>query len=236
MFDHPHHDLILTILNSVDQEFFWHAGIYFGGGTYITFRYGEYRWSKDVDFVCPVGPGYHDLRARLFEHGHDAIFKDTSKITLLREPVADQYAVRQAVQVDGTLIKFEVVLESRIQLGEPDVFDWCPVPCLNTVDCFAEKLLANADRWSDRSIESRDLIDLAVLRYHHETPAEAIEKAESAYPVMKPLQRAIEMFQADATYRDKCFTGLQVHDRKHIIDGLDLLAADFGDYHQLGVV
>jgi hypothetical protein len=45
---------------------------------------------------------------------------------------------------------------------------------------------------------------------------------------MKPLQRAIEMFQADATYRDKCFTGLQVHDRKHIIDGLDLLAADFG--------
>jgi len=227
VFNHPHHNLILKILNSVDRNFFAEAGICFGGGTYITFRYGEYRWSKDVDFICQVGAGYRELRQRLFDHGQDAIFTDTSNITLLREPVADQYAVRQGIEVDGTIIKFEIVLESRIQLGEPDRLDWCPVPCLNTVDCFAEKLLANADRWSDRSIGSRDLIDLAVLRYHHEIPVTAIEKAETAYPVQQPLIRAIEEFQADAGYRNKCYEELEVHDRKHIIDGLDLLAADF---------
>lgn len=232
MFNHPHHNLILKILNAVDSEFFARAGIYFGGGTFITFCYGEYRWSKDVDFICPVSPenkeGYRELRERVFAHGHEGIFKDTSQITFPRELVANQNGVRQGIIVDDTLIKFEIVTEPRIQLGEPATYDWCPVLCLNVVDRFAEKLLANADRWSDRAIESRDLIDLAVLRYHHEIPSEAIDKAESTYTVIEPLKRAIEMFQGDATYREKCYTDLQVHDRKHIIDGLDRLAADFG--------
>lgn len=69
---------------------------------------------------------------------------------------------------------------------------WSPVPCLSLVDCIAEKLLANADRWADSSIESRDLIDLCVIRFNNTFPDAAKIKAENAYPVIEPLKRAIK--------------------------------------------
>jgi hypothetical protein len=37
----------------------------------------------------------------------------------------------------------------------------------------------------DDSVESRDLIDLAILRLQSPIPQEAIEKAEKAYEVMR---------------------------------------------------
>ena len=37
------------------------------------------------------------------------------------------------------------------------------VATLSRTDMFAEKLLANADRWNEKSVASRDIIDLAMM-------------------------------------------------------------------------
>jgi hypothetical protein len=46
------------------------------------------------------------------------------------------------------------------------------------VDRVAEKLLANGDRWADASTNSRDLIDLAMLKLNTEFPEVAIAKLQ----------------------------------------------------------
>ncbi|VAW71520.1 hypothetical protein MNBD_GAMMA10-2271 [hydrothermal vent metagenome] len=229
MFNREHHKKILLILQSLNASVFDEAGAYFGGGTLISLLHDEYRWSKDVDFICPVGPGYRRLR----ELVADGMFKPAlffSKTALLefpRDMVANQYGVRFLVIADGVPVKFEIVAESRLTLNIPDRFDWIPVPCLGFDDQCAEKLLANADRWLDTSVESRDLIDLAVLRLQREIPQAAIDKAELAYPVMTDLKRAVSQFQCSAKYRAKCFSALDIEVAPLIIDGIDLLARDF---------
>ncbi len=57
-------------------------------------------------------------------------------------------------------------------------------------------------------------------------PTEAIEKAQTAYPVIEPLKKAISFFQNNPNYRDKCFTALRIVKLSKIIDGIDLIAAD----------
>jgi predicted nucleotidyltransferase component of viral defense system len=223
-----HHQNILGILEAVNSRLFTDSQCYFGGGTLLALCYGEYRWSKDIDFMCPVGNGYRQLRTALAESGYSALFSDQSNINLPREYKADQYGVRFAVEMGGQLIKFEIVAEARLSLDAPAIYDWCPVPCLSFIDSYAEKLLANADRWLDKSIKARDLIDLCILRLQDKIPGRSLEKAEQAYPVVNPLTRAIESFQSNTNYRLQCYQALQIERPKHIIDGLDLLASDFG--------
>jgi Nucleotidyl transferase AbiEii toxin, Type IV TA system len=227
------HQKILTVLNSLNPSFFQKCGAFFGGGTHLALKYDEYRCSKDIDFMCPVGDGYRFLRRTIADEGYNAIFISRDQIHLPREIQANQYGVRFPVAIDGTVIKFEIVIEGRIQLGQPEYFDWSPIPCLNPVDSFAEKLLANSDRWLDASIESRDLIDLAVLRRYAPMPeaavlGSAIAKAEAAYPVIEPLKLAITHFQDKPDYRAKCYDSLMITTPVEILDGLDLLANDFG--------
>jgi hypothetical protein len=71
-------------------------------------------------------------------------------------------------------------------------------------------------------------------RLNSPIPQAAIEKAESAYPVIEPLKKAIPterfaiaFFQNYPNYRDKCFTALRIAEPSKIIDGIDLMAADF---------
>jgi len=80
----------------------------------------------------------------------------------------------------------------------------------------------------DDSIESRDIIDLAVLRLQSPISPEAINKAERAYEVIRPLKKAIQRFQERENYRENCFFGLQIDNLQipKIIDGIDLLASD----------
>ncbi len=81
---------------------------------------------------------------------------------------------------------------------------------------------------ADAATASTDLIDLSVLRLRSEIPRLSVEKAEKAYPVIEPLKKAIKNFQKEPIYRDKCFSELQVRNRVNVINGLDLLASDFG--------
>lgn len=230
MFDHEHHQKILGVLNGLNPEIFYEVGAFFGGGTLITLLYEEYRWSRDVDFICPIGPGYKRLRQIVAENNFkpSALFANTDSLDFPRDLMANQYGVRFAVISDGTPIKFEIVAEARIDLEPPETRDWLNVPCLSSVDRYAEKLLANADRWLDASIESRDLIDLAILRLHGEQSDKAIDKAEEAYPVLAPLEKSVKKFQGSEEYRHKCFSALEIAHRHLIIDGIDLLAADLG--------
>lgn len=224
-----HHNKILAILQSLNCNVLENGSAYFGGGTIIALDFDEYRWSKDIDFISSVTTeGYKYLREIVFDNGHEALFNDLSKIQLGR-CTTDQYGIRMSVSVNNTLIKTEIIAENRFQLDLPRYPSWSPVPCLSLNDCFTSKLLANSDRYSDNSVVSRDLIDLAVLRLQCPIPQSAFNKAEKAYVVVRPLKRAIELFQAKPEYRQKCFQGLQITQNwiPKIIDGIDLLSSDF---------
>lgn len=105
----------------------------------------------------------------LFDGGYKALFRDLSKIKL-GSGKTDQYGIRMIVNVDDTPIKLEIIAESRFNLDLPRYQPWSSVPCLSLNDCFTSKLLANSDRFLDNSVESRDLIDLAVLRLKSSIP------------------------------------------------------------------
>ncbi|MEM7762290.1 MAG: nucleotidyl transferase AbiEii/AbiGii toxin family protein [Cyanobacteria bacterium P01_A01_bin.40] len=76
-----HHNKILTILESFNQVLLNESFAYFGGGTLITLDSGEYRWSKDVDFICPVSTsGYKRLRTAIYDGGYQALFDDLTQI------------------------------------------------------------------------------------------------------------------------------------------------------------
>lgn len=74
-----YHHKILTILESLDAEVLNQGSAYFGGGTFLSLDFGEYCWSKDIDFISPVTSlEYRYLRTVVFEGGYKALFRDLS--------------------------------------------------------------------------------------------------------------------------------------------------------------
>jgi hypothetical protein len=220
------HELILIILQSLRAESLREWGIYFGGGTLISVLNGEHRLSQDLDFITN-DRGYRQLRNNIQERGYDAIFQNMDRLQFPRQIQADQYGVRFPIAIDHQIIKLEIIAEGRIELEEPIYPQELPVPCLSSLDCWAEKLLANADRWNDDRLRSRDLIDLSVLRLVSKMPQKAVTKAENAYNVIPALKSAIDRFQANGDWRYRCYQSLAIDRPDLIIDGIDLFAADF---------
>ncbi len=62
MFERAHHRRIATMLGALDGDLLQAHHCYFGGGTAIALRYGEYRESVDVDFLVSDVAGYRELR------------------------------------------------------------------------------------------------------------------------------------------------------------------------------
>jgi hypothetical protein len=178
-FARPQHNIIAEALRSMDAAFLERARCYFGGGTAIVLSNGEYRLSLDVDFLCADLDGYRELRVAARGKGAQAVFG--SSIETLRPFVADQYGIRGLFSLRGQRIKFEIIREGRIDL-DGAIDPTLGVPVLTVPDQFAEKLLANADRWYDRAVAYRDAIDLGYLvRANGSIPPRAIAKAEAAY-------------------------------------------------------
>ncbi len=227
IFEHLWHNKVLAILQSVRAEFFSSCQTYFGGGTLLALDYGEYRLSRDIDFLCPNGSDYSRLRRAIYEQGYSAIFAEVTAFTLIQEPRTDQYGVRFPILINGQTIKFEIISEGRISFESPSFPEWSPVACLSVSDRIAEKLLANSDRWADASTDAKDLIDLAILKILTPFPHSAIEKAEAAYPAIAPLQRAIQNFQNQPEYRLRCYERLNIKYPPQVINGLDLFALEF---------
>ncbi|MGE5864242.1 MAG: nucleotidyl transferase AbiEii/AbiGii toxin family protein [Rhizobacter sp.] len=180
MFERPHHRRIAQVLERLDCDALKEHRCYFGGGTAIALAHGEYRESVDVDFICDSVDGYRAMRSAV--DGSSLRWALKAPLDLAREPRVDQYGIRAAFKVDGVAIKFEIVHEGRIQLDAPVEADRiCGVWRLTDSDLAATKLMANADRWADSAVMSRDLIDLAMMTRTGTLPRSAVDKAERAY-------------------------------------------------------
>ncbi|WP_095203261.1 nucleotidyl transferase AbiEii/AbiGii toxin family protein [Mesorhizobium carmichaelinearum] len=178
-FRRPEHRIIGEALALMDRDLLTANKCWFGGGTAIVMKFGEYRRSLDVDFLCADADGYRELRTHAVERGVRAFFPEP--VEAVRDFQIDQYGLRTVVRLQGQLIKFEVIREGRIQL-QGDFDNDLKVPILTAADMFAEKLLANADRCQDRATAYRDAIDLGILiGIYGRIPAEALGKAQTAY-------------------------------------------------------
>ena len=178
-FVRPEHQIIAEMLERMDSRFLLDCECWFGGGTAIVLKLGEYRKSLDLDFLCASREGYRKLREGFFEHGVRAVFPEP--VQTLREVRADAYGIRMIVGLHGQPIRFEIVNEPRIELRgayDPDL----KVPALLPESMFAEKLLANADRCQDRAVAYRDALDLGrLVETYQAIPDAAVKAAEGAY-------------------------------------------------------
>jgi hypothetical protein len=214
-----------TILSAFDASLLAQHGCYFGGGTRIVLELEEFRISEDLDFLCSQREGFAELRRVAKTAGYDRLFTGPTRDQLAfpREIRTDQYGIRFPVECDGYLIKVELIHEGRIDLDPGTRPAWSPMDCISLPDCFAEKLLANADRWRDRQVLSRDAIDLAALRYSFgPIPGASWDKAVAAYKesVRTDLRKALDLLAKDAEYRQRCFEALSVSRSEEILAGV----------------
>jgi len=231
MFRREIYRTMARVLEALDAGVLAQTSFRFGGGTCLALAHGEYRVSRDLDFICSDPKGYADLRFSARERGYDALFSSAARaaLTFPREIRIDQYGLRFPVVVGGTSIRVKMIREARVALGAAAQAAWTQVPILSITDAFTEKLLANSDRWADSDDLSRDLLDLAVLRSAHgPVPEAAWSAAEGAYgpAPRQDLIRAAERFVADPDYQRRCFTGLDVEGEDGVVLGVKALLAD----------
>jgi len=222
---------VLAVLQDLRADVLADCRFLFAGGTRIVLELDEYRISKDIDFVCSEAEGYAELRLAATRQGYSALFTQNgqTRFQFPREMRVDQYGIRFPVGFDGDHLGVELIREARIDLDAGERPAWSPVDCLSMADCYAEKLLANSDRWADRQVLSRDLIDLAALRKKlGPIPESAWRKVEMAYKSAPEadLVKALAAFEEDAAYRQRCFAGLSVVDDSDVREGLALLRQD----------
>lgn len=215
-FQRPHHLQIGKILASLDGRLLREHQCYFGSGTAIALRFGEYRESVDIDFLVSDLPSYRQLRQLLTgPQGLAALIRpDAEAIRQSRDIRADQYGIRTAVALPaGVPIKFEIVLEARIRLDAPAPPDEvCGIASLTPRDMAASKLLANSDRWADDSVFSRDLIDLAMMKPSLPLLRAAVHKAEQAYgeAILRDLAKAISQLHTRDGRLSRCMTAMRI--------------------------
>lgn len=110
-------------------------------------------------------------------------------------------------------IKFEIVLEGRVEFEEPSPLDTvCGVSTLTVRDLATSKLLANSDRWADTGVFSRDLIDLAMMDLPLRLLRSASEKAEQAYgdSVTRDLAKAIDYMRDREGWLERCIQAMHM--------------------------
>jgi hypothetical protein len=225
MFERPRHNAVLHALHAFDAELLAEARCYFGGGTAIVLLLGEYRESIDIDFLCADRAGYRTLRAATWGKGLPGLLKPAARLDALRDLQADQYGIRTRIEVDRVPIRFEIVREARIELAgaiRPEL----GVPVLSREDMYAEKLLANADRWHDTAVLNRDIIDLSMMIARWgPIPQVAWTKARDAYGTVADdaYGRAVDRIR-DLAWLRTCMDGLGM--RRSLIE--EVLAAHGG--------
>lgn len=217
-----HHQFIAQILYALDGPMLREANCLFGGGTVIALRYGEYRESVDIDFLVSDIQSYRGLRQKLTgPTGIKAIMRDTAApLTQVRDIRADQYGIRTMLRVAEQPIKFEIILEGRIELEKPGAGDEiCAVATLTRLDMLTSKLLANSDRWNDDGVFNRDLIDLAMMLPSLPMLRKAVAKAEQAYgqSICQDLDKAINRLQTRHDWMDRCMKALAMNIPKAVL-------------------
>lgn len=222
MFERSHHQLIAQILLTLDGYLLREYSCLFGGGTAIALRYGEYRESVDIDFLVSDIASYRQLRQLTTDSpGITALFRQNDgSISQVRDVRADQYGIRTMLSVAGKQVKFEIVLEGRIKLQQPDEEDQiCGISTLSVLDMVTSKLLANSDRWADEGVFNRDLIDLAMMQPAKGLFHAAVTKAEEPYgkAIVKDLGKAIEKFQQRQDWLEQCMLAMEINIPKAVL-------------------
>lgn len=224
------HQAVARLLDAFDAELLARHGVVFAGGTRLTLALGEYRLSRDIDFLAADRQGYASLRFEVRQiGGSKRFFRQGSEPELPGEARIDQYGIRFPVVLDGVRMKVEFVAEARIALSPGEVGPLSSVPWATLGDCYAEKLLANSDRWADDAFLSRDLIDLAALRHHvGPIPDTALQKARDAYgvTVIKDLVKAASEFARRKEHQRTCFERLDVRGPDDLAASIDTLQAE----------
>ena len=214
MFEREHHRRIAAVLGTLDANVLAAHACWFGGGTAMALRYGEYRESVDIDFLVSDLAGYRALRPLLTGPASlAALIRPGAELTPVRELRADQYGLRTLVREGSVAIKFEIALEARIAFDRPGPADAIAgVLGLTPLDLAARKLLALADRWRDDSVFSRDLIDLAMMQPARPLLRAAIEKAAAAYgdSVESSLTSAVQDLRNRSHRLDACMGAMQM--------------------------
>lgn len=207
MFTRHHHQAIAQVLRALDGDLLRQHTCLFGGGTVIAMRYGEYRESLDINFLVSSKSGYRELR-QLAGHGLEALFRDnTLPFAPSRDVRIDRYGIRSMLEVVGRDIKFEIVLEGRVELDAPEPNDMvCGIATLSPLDMATSKLLANADCWNDDGAFNRDLIDLAMMQPARSLLEAAVTKAQGAYgtAVLDDLAKAIDRVENRSEWLERC--------------------------------
>ena len=202
------------MLEALDADLLAANACLFGGGTAISLRHGEYRESVDIDFIVSDRGGYRTLRQLLAgPDGVRAIARHGAALDAIRETRADQYGLRTLLRVDGVAIKFELVLEARIVLEPSGPTDRiCGVATLTPLDMLVTKLLAHSDRWRDDAVQSRDLIDLAMMQPPKKLLTAALAKARGAYggSIDIDLNKAIQDLRDRPHRLDHCMAAMQM--------------------------
>lgn len=215
MFERVHHQRIARVLNALNADLLRDANCLFGGGTAMALRYGEYRESVDMDFLVSDVASYRTLRQLLTgPAGFAGLLRAGAEpLGQSGELRADQYGLRTRLLVADQPIKFEIVLEARIDLAAPAANDvLCGVATLTPLDMAASKLLANSDRWSDDSVFNRDVIDLAMMQPNLPLLRKAKTKAEAAYgeAIGRDLDKAVAKLQTRQDWLERCMLAMAI--------------------------
>lgn len=194
----------------MDSDLLTRAKCYFGGGTAIALKLGEYRESVDIDFLCSDMVGYRLLRNTITPPTLGAVLR--SPVRHLRDVRTQRDKISTFLEIDNVPVKIEFVMEARIDISgafDPEL----GVPLLSREDMYAEKLLANTDRVMDRSQMSRDLIDLAMMiKAWGPIPSASLKKAEAAYgqAVFIYFDRGLTLLR-DRRYTDECLKAMAMN-------------------------
>jgi hypothetical protein len=222
-FRRPHHRAVARALRAFDPAFLDSAGCFFGGGTQLAMTLGEYRESRDIDFLCAHQDGVRLLRETVTNKCLGSALR--TPLDLVRDVRMDRDGIRTFLLVDDMTLKFEIVFEGRIEL-EGSLDRGLGVPVLTPPCAIAEKLLANADRGLDDSTSARDLIDLAfaAVRLGREPFDAGCSIAEQAYgaAVRRYLRAALDGFRR-RTWAAQCIRSLVIDDEETLRKGLRLL-------------
>lgn len=222
MFKRLHHQYIARVLNTLNAPLLLENQCLFGGGTAIALRYGEYRESVDIDFLVSDIECYRNLRQLMTSPSGivTILHEDSGKLQQSRPVRADQYGIRTMLLVDNYSIKFEIILEGRIQLDSSDPQDEiCGIATLTLLDRVTSKLLANSDRWRDEAVFGRDLIDLAMMEPNRKLMQAAIAKAEKPYgfSIRQDLNKAIDRMQSEDGWMERCMHALSIEMPKALL-------------------
>ncbi len=214
MYERPHHQRIAQVLLSLDAPLLRAHHCLFGGGTAIALRCGEYRESLDIDFLVSSKQGFRALRETVTgPSGLGGLFRCDAMVPTMGNLRSDQYGIRSTLLIAGVPLKFEIILEGRIELAQPTRRDQlCGIHTLTRIDMAASKMLANSDRWMDDGVMSRDLLDLAMLALSRKQLLAAVAKAEGAYgtAIRRDLQKAITRLREREGWLDRCMQSMAV--------------------------